>query len=188
MSPMLATKKRRVWAPRPIILLVLIVGAAVGVARLFTPPDGRVYGVPEVQVGLRHHPGAWVGRTIFVQGAVETINQYITAPSDHTGNWGTNRHLRALLVPTLLPMNATTTAGGFGPQLWADPRVPRRPLNAALRLAGAVPVLGSLIHVRDQRLAPGQTAIFRVTVLPTHRCPAGACMSNADVILDDVQP
>ncbi len=170
------------------LLAVLIVGLAAAVTSQIQGPDGQVYSVPEVQVGLRQHPHAWVGRTILVQGGVQTINQYITAPSDHTGAWGTNDHLRALLVPILQPGSAAAAAGGFGPQLWADPRVPHHPLNTVLRLLTRVPLLGAVVHVHDQTLAPGQRAIFRVTVLPTHQCPAGACMSDADVILDDVQP
>jgi len=179
-------------APRPIIRrrgravivgLVLVALGAVIVGWLLSmaAPSAPVYTVAAVQTGLQRHPGAWVGRTILVAGVVQDIDQY--------GPLRGPRQLRVLLLPALLPPGPTTVLGGYGPQLWADPRrIPSHPFNALMRLLGTIPVLGPLMHVRDQRLHPGQQAVFRLTLLPTHRCAAGTCMSNADALLDDVQP
>ncbi len=143
-------------------------------------PSAPVYTVAVVQTGLQRHPRAWVGRTILVSGVVQDIDQYFPTQGP--------RQLRVLLVP-MLPPGSHAALGGYGPQLWADPRrVPSHPFNALMRLLGTIPVLGPLLHVRDQRLHPGQQAVFRLTLLPTQRCPAGTCMSNADALLDDVQP
>ncbi len=163
------------------LVLVALGAVIVGWLSSLSAPSAPVYTVAAVQTGLQRQPRAWVGRTILVSGVVQDIDQYFPTQGP--------RQLRVLLVPMLPPPGSHAALGGYGSQLWADPRrVPSHPFNALMRLLGTVPVLGPLLHVRDQRLHPGQQAVFRLTLLPRRRCPAGTCMSNADALLDDVQP
>jgi len=163
------------------LALVALGALIVGWLLSMAAPSAPVYTVAAVQTGLQRQPRAWVGRTVLVSGVVQDINQYFPTQGP--------RQLRVSLVPMLPPPGSYAALGGYGPQLWADPRrIPSHPFNALMRLLGTIPVLGPLLHVRDQRLHPGQQAVFRLTLLPTHRCAAGTCMSNADALLDDVQP
>ncbi len=167
-----------------IVVGLALVALGAGIAwwlSSLSAPSAPVYTVAAVQTGLQRHPRAWVGRTVLVEGVAQDIDQYFPAQGP--------RELRVLLVPTLLPPGRTTALGGYGPQLWADPRrLPNHPFNRLMRLLGTIPILGPLLHVRDQRLHPGQQAVFRLTLLPRRRCLAGTCMSNADAMLDDIQP
>ncbi len=166
-------------------VLVLLFGLLFAFGDKLLEPPQRTYAVAEVQAGLRQHPGAWVGRTVMVQGATQDINQYVPH-----GNGG-RRYLRVLLVPRPLPPNpnAYASRGGAATALWAEPRIPHHPFNVLARLLRGLPLVGGILPVREQVLRPGQQAVYRLTILPPRNgCPPGACMEHADAMLDDVNP
>lgn len=167
-----------------VVVIVGLLAALMGALADTSHPE-TIYTVTAVQIGLRQHPGAWVGRTILVRGAIQTIDQYIAPPSDHTGVHGTNDHLRVLLVPTFVRSPWSDTDSG-GPQLWADPHVPRHIFSKVLNRLNEAGIAIPFLPTRDRIVQIGRYGVYRLTLLPTHHCPAGACIGNADVRLDDV--
>ncbi len=165
--------------------LMLLFGLLFAFGNQLLSPPQRTYSVAEVQAGLRRDPRAWMGRTVLVQGATQDINQYFPH-----GN-GSPQHLRVLLTPRPLPPNPNAYAvrGGAGTALWAEPRIPRHPFNVLARLLRGLPLVGGVLPVREQVLRLGQSAVYRLTILPIGKgCPPGTCMEHADAMLDDVNP
>jgi len=167
--------------------VVLVIGLSAALAP--PSPTGPVYTVAVVKAGLRLHPGAWIGRTVLVQGRVAGSMSWWSGPSGRSGPLNPfypppGLSIRIRLVP--LNLNGVPARIWPGPDLWVAPHLTSpssSPFMSALR---RVPLVNRLFPA-PQPLDTTDTTprVFRLTLLPRHgtRCP-GVC---ADATLDGVQ-
>jgi len=172
-----------------LVLGVLGVVLVIGLSAALAPPSptGPVYTVAVVKAGLRLHPGAWIGRTVLVQGRV--------AGSMSWGQSGRSGPLNPFYPPPglnirirLVPIDLQGYPAQMwpGPALWVAPHLAppssNPPLNALRRIS-----LVNRLFPAPQPLDTTDTTprVFRLTLLPRHgtRCP-GVC---ADATLNGVQ-
>jgi hypothetical protein len=137
--------------------LALVLGAgSVAAIRTSQRTDGPVYTVAEVQAHLGLNRGAWVGRTLLVQGMV--AGEPANDPS-----------------PSLVDASASPAVDPL-PLAWAGPD-PRRAFFRRL------PWLGSLAP-KAQAMHWGEVAIYRVRVLAQTHTYCGASVCYEAVVLD----
>lgn len=160
-------------------LFVLVVGRPASLQRAYTLVD--------VQAGLHNHAGAWIGRTVLVQGEVQQVT--VSAPGGrgtvalasvnalYPPPWADVRFL--LIPPTQgIPPPLSYTA----PHLWLQPHLAVRradPLTSWLR---RLPVLGRLFVPAPQWAA---ARVFRLTLLRSQGPGCGTTVCP-DAWLDDI--
>jgi hypothetical protein len=110
-------------------------------------PHGPVYSVAQVQAGLAHSPGSWVGRTVWVRGVAW-----------HCLGWAYG--------PCLVRSALLSDPGVDGGLAVATP-----PANSLLAFVHALPLVGRLVPLKQ---APrwGVLASYRVQI---HAVPLVSC-------------
>ena len=151
--------------------VVLVIGLSAALAP--PSPTGPVYTVAVVKAGLRLHPGAWIGRTVLVQGRVAGSMSWWSGQSGRSGPLNPfypppGLSIRIRLVP--LNLNGVPARIWPGPALWVVPHLaPRsaRPVMSALR---RIPLVQRLFPPPQPLDADVTTpSVFRLTLLPRHR-------------------
>ncbi len=172
-----------------LVLVALFVATRVGYPGYSAPP-GRVYSLGEVRAGLRSHPRAWIGQTVWVRGeavdmAVMLANPLSTSGLPHNVDYLSPPPgvlVRIRLVPPTYNLRSRQDIRKFGTQFVVSPHLgPQGVLVSFLR---DVPLIG--------RLAPLNTygrlmtmRFFRITPLPVH-CRYLYQPDCADALLQDL--
>jgi len=102
--------------------VVLVIGLSAALAP--PPPTEPVYTVAVVKAGLRLHPGAWIGRTVLVQGRVAGSMSW--GQSGHSGPLNPfypppGLNIRIRLVP--IDLQGYPAQMWPGPALWVAPHL-----------------------------------------------------------------
>jgi hypothetical protein len=157
-------RRRQRW---PVALLGLALGLLLAVALLLAALGSRqeqdpVYSVEELQLGLQHDPGRWVGRTVRVRGVAWPCHGWATGPC---------------LAGSPVLTDPQTAAG------LALARQPADPISAVVR---AVPLVGGLVLPR-QTPHWGVLAPYRVRIraVPAASCRYWPCYA---ALLPDAAP
>ncbi len=158
-----------------LVVLVLIVGAITAVVGGSPPPNGPIYTIAAIRAGLRAHPRAWVGRTVWVQGKVGSLGAGVTTPF---GGYGIPQNLDYLhpppgvsvqisILPPTYDVRSRQDTRTVVTQFMAAPHLGGE--NPLLRWARRVPVLNRLVPLSVAGRMRLYTAhAFRLTLLPVH--------------------
>jgi hypothetical protein len=129
-------------------------------------PQGPMYSVAQVQAGLAHSPGSWLGRTVRVRGVAEGCGfppSTYTAGEISAGS-PASEYLSACLPPHLADAASPATVEA----LWLADRDQGRLLTLLRR----VPIL-AWFAAAPQALRWGVLATYRVQL---RAAPAGSCV------------
>ncbi len=153
--------------------LVLIAGAVSAVVGRSPSLNGPIYTIAEVRAGLRTHPQAWVGRTVWVEGKVGSLGAVVPMPG---GSYGLPRNLDYLHPPPGVSVQISILPPSYDVRSRQDTRTVITQFMAAphlgdenplLRWARRVPVLNRLVSLSmtgQMRLYAAHA--FRLTLLP----------------------
>ncbi len=172
------------------VLAVLLVAAYLGYPGYPAPP-GRVYSLAEVRAGLRSHPRAWIGRTVWVRGQVVDTAVMLATPLSTGGLPRDIDYLspppgvlvRLRLVPPAYNLRSRRDIRTFGTQFVMSPHLGA--LGALVSFLRGVPLVGRLMPL-DTYGRLYAMHFFRITPLPV-RCRYLYQPDCADALLQDVR-
>ncbi len=148
----------------PMILGLLVVAiaavAATALAGRMTT-DNRVYTIAQVRAGLRQHPRAWIGQTVWVQGQAGSVSSYGNDSSLLTPPPGKPTHVS--ILPLLY--NHRQDSRTITDQFVANTQL--GPWASAASTLRVVPVVGRFLPSYSLfRLF--RARVFRITILDKH--------------------
>lgn len=163
-----------------IVAILLVVASLMAALDLYPMQHEHAYSVATVQAGLQHQPRQWVGRTVLVEGKVADVSREFS-------RLGAGRSsIAILLVPLTVSTAPTRVFVPYrGAQLEVSPHLRAHPLDGIVNLLRRIPFVGQVFPASDGWRQVDTIAVFRLTILPRHKCPTGLCASSPDALLVD---